>query len=171
MLLWAFCPNLQLHLLEIPSIIKEHPLFSQNGYQLALIKTWFSHAEATPLLSFKQKLCISPTPSRFEGGSDVFLIPQYNFQTLLAPLLYKNCLKHSLLRFQEYYPSRGNLSLLLFRLLPRTLPSPSVQIWHSLLWSVTLLFLTLYSSLKFLNESHRIDDHLFANESHIFISS
>lgn len=58
---------------------------------------------------------------------------------------------------------------LLFRLLHRILSSPSLQIWHSLVWSQTLLSLYILS-LKFLIQSHSINYHVFASESQIFTS-
>ena len=44
----------------------------------------------------------TPPPPSGLGGASVFFIPQYNFQTLLAPLVYTNCSEPSPLRLWEY---------------------------------------------------------------------
>lgn len=68
-------------------------------------------------------------------------------------------------------PILMNFSLsVAFQVLHKILSSPSHHIWRSLLWSETLLFLTLYSFPKFLNQSIGINYHRFANKSQFFTS-
>lgn len=76
------------------------------------------------------------------------------------------CLDHV---YQKQRYSANSPNWLKQNLKGSILSSPSLQIWHSLVWSQTLLSLYILS-LKFLIQSHSINYHVFASESQIFTS-
>ena len=93
--LWASSSNSQLYPLEIPSVVNTLSFLRLSECIPPCLNSDMTLSRSLSSRSYS----FPPTPSGL-GGAGVF-VPQYNFQTLLAPLVYTDCLEPSPLRLWE----------------------------------------------------------------------